>query len=195
MHIVYFHHALGLTEGVADLARALENAGHQVTTPDLYDGQVFTEIPDGLACADEIGTDELLARAEAAVAGLPDDIVLAGQSLGVFLAQHLFQTRPTAGALFISAFITPHLFAGSWPSKPAFILGADGDPFFVGDGDLQAARELAETDSNVHIELTEGETHLLTEPHLGATPEEAEWLATTLLRSLETISNHGADHA
>ncbi len=40
-HIVLFHSALGLRPGVQHFADALRKAGHAVTTPDLYDGEVF----------------------------------------------------------------------------------------------------------------------------------------------------------
>jgi dienelactone hydrolase len=37
--VVLFHHAQGLTPGVAAFADGLRSAGHIVHTPDLFDGR------------------------------------------------------------------------------------------------------------------------------------------------------------
>ena len=46
-HIVLFHSGLGLTRHVLAFADVLRADGHEVTAPDLYDGEVF----DNLAAA------------------------------------------------------------------------------------------------------------------------------------------------
>ena len=99
--VVLFHHAQGLTPGVAAFADQLRHAGHIVHTPDLFDGRTFDSIEKGMSFVKELGFGEVMARGERAVEGLPAELVYAGFSLGVVPAQKLAQTRPGArGALF-----------------------------------------------------------------------------------------------
>ena len=64
--IVLFHSALGLRPGVHWFADRLRAAGHTVHTPDLYDGEVFDSLDDGLAKRDALGMDEMIRRGAAA---------------------------------------------------------------------------------------------------------------------------------
>jgi len=164
--VVLFHHVLGLTQGVLDLAEALRAAGHEVVVPDLFDGRTFSALADGLAHVGQMGDEELLRRAEAACEGLPDDIVLAGVSLGVMPAEHLLLTRPgAAGAVLISAFIDPAQVEGAWPEDcEVDVLGTDADPFLVGDGDILAAREWQRAHGNLRVMLRPGAGHLVMDP-------------------------------
>ena len=77
---------------------------------------------------------------------LPPKLVYAGFSFGVMAAQTLAQTRPGArGALLFSAClpITGEWAIGPWPDGvPVQIHGMDSDPIFVGEGDIDAAREI-----------------------------------------------------
>ena len=98
--VLLFHHAQGLTAGVRSFADELRAAGHVVHTPDLYDGQTFPTIDDGVKHAKSVGFGTILDRGVAASEGLPDHLVYAGFSLGVMPAQKLAQTRRGAkGAL------------------------------------------------------------------------------------------------
>ena len=47
--VVVFHSALGLRPGVLDAARRLRAAGHDVDTPDLYQGRAVESIEEGIA--------------------------------------------------------------------------------------------------------------------------------------------------
>ncbi|MCG7310319.1 dienelactone hydrolase family protein [Brachybacterium sp. ACRRE] len=164
--IVLFHHVLGLTPGVEALATALREAGHEVTTPDLFEGRTFDDLAAGLSFVGEIGDDALLARAEQACADLPSDIVLAGLSLGAVPAQHLLQTRPgAAGCLLLHSFVDPAQLQGTWPNNVQVdVFAMDHDPFFVGDGDLEAAQRWQREHPNLRIHLYPGAGHLFTEP-------------------------------
>ncbi|MCU0260130.1 MAG: hypothetical protein MUE78_03840 [Ilumatobacteraceae bacterium] len=144
IEIVLFHHALGLTDGVHALADGLRSAGHVVHLPDLYEGRSFTTLDDGVAHAEEIGFGELVERGVRAVESLPTDVVYAGISLGVLPAQRLAQTRPgAAGALLLEACVPLTEFSERWPAGvPVQIHGMDHDPFFAGEGDVDAARAL-----------------------------------------------------
>jgi dienelactone hydrolase len=146
--VVLFHHVQGLTDGVLAFAAELRAGGHTVHTPDLFDGERAATIEDGIALAGRIGDETIEARANEAVARLPQDLVYGGFSLGGASAQRLAQTRPGArGALMYEAFIslTAEWAFGPWPDGlPVQVHGMDKDPFFALEGDLDAARELAE---------------------------------------------------
>jgi len=143
--VVLFHHAQGLTPGVVAFADRLRVAGHQVHTPDLFQGRTFGTLDEGMAHAEEMGFDEVMARGARAVEELPAELVYAGFSLGVVAAQRLAQTRPGArGALLCHACV-PASYFGPWPADvPVQVHGMDADPVFVGEGDLDAARALVE---------------------------------------------------
>ncbi len=101
--LILFHHAQGCTEGVREFADQLRASGHQVSVPDLYDGATFDTLSEGIAHAQQVGFDTIIARGKLAAEGLPSEIVYAGFSLGVLPAQLLAQTRPGArGALLFS---------------------------------------------------------------------------------------------
>lgn len=87
--VLLFHHAHGLTRGVHAFADRLRAAGHSVTVPDLYDGAVFGSLDDGVAHAESVGFETIIARGVAAADGLPPAIVCAGFSLGALPTQRL----------------------------------------------------------------------------------------------------------
>lgn len=163
--VLLFHHALGLTEGVGAFADGLRRAGHTVHVPDLYEGRTFEDLEAGVGYAQEVGFDTLVARGERAAEGLPEEIVYAGFSLGVLPAQKLAQTRPgAAGALLFSACVPVDSFGAAWPEGvPVQVHGTDADPFFVGDGDLTAARELVAGAGDRELFLYPGTAHLFAE--------------------------------
>jgi len=164
--VLLFHHALGLTPGCLAFADDLRAAGHVVLAPDLYDGKTFTEIPDGVAYAEEIGFDTVIARGEQAADVLPTGIVYAGFSLGVLPAQKLAQTRAGArGALLFHSAIPLSEFGGTWPrGVPLQIHMMEADPFAVEGGDLEAARELVSTVDGAQLFLYPGDGHLFADP-------------------------------
>ena len=145
--VVLYHHAMGQTPGFHAFADELRQAGHTVHTPDLFEGRTFGSIEEGVGYAGEVGFGEIIARGERAAEALPAELVYAGFSLGVLPAQKLAQTRPGArGALLFYSCVPVSEF-GTWPAGvPAQIHGMDADPFFVDEGDIDAARELVESD-------------------------------------------------
>ncbi len=138
--VLLFHHALGLTPGVLAFADELRGAGHTVHVPDLYEGRVFDDLEAGASHAQEIGFGTLVERGRAVAEGLTPELVYAGFSLGVVPAQTLARTRAGAkGALLLEACLP----ADDWPAEvPVQVHGMDADPFFAGEGDLDAARAL-----------------------------------------------------
>ena len=142
--VILFHHAQGQTEGFRAFAGALRSGGHTVHTPDLYDGDSFATLDEGMARARSIGFQRLLDQGVAAADGLSDDLVYAGFSLGVMAAQKLAQTRPHArGAVLLDSAIPLGEFAPEWPAGvPVQIHGGEADEFFMDEGDVEAARDI-----------------------------------------------------
>jgi dienelactone hydrolase len=166
--ILLFHHAQGLTAGCLAFADALRAAGHVVHTPDLYDGKTFARLADGIAYAEQVGFDTIVERGRRAADAVPADVVYAGFSLGVLPAQILAQTRPGArGALLFHAAIPVAAFGSSWPpGVPLQIHMMDADELALREGDLDAARQLAETVKEAELFLYPGDRHLFADSSL-----------------------------
>ncbi len=147
--VILFHHVLGLTDGVRELAERLGDGRHTVHVPDLYEGAVGANLEEGFAIRTEIGGDELDRRVDKALSALPAELVYAGISMGVMAAQRLAQTAAGArGAMLYEACvpITGEWAFGPWPQGvPVQVHGMDDDEFFAHEGDVDAARELVDT--------------------------------------------------
>lgn len=164
--VLLFHHVLGQTPGFLAFADALRAGGHTVRTPDLFDGRTFASIDEGAAHVDDVGLATIVERGVAAADGLPDGLVYAGFSLGVVPAQCLAQTRPGArGAVLIEACVRLSEFGDGWPDGvPVQIHGMADDAFFVGEGDLDAARQLVAAVDGAELFLYPGDGHLFADP-------------------------------
>ena len=180
--VLLFHHAQGLTPGVVAFADELRAAGHTVHTPDLFDGRTFDSIDEGMAFIQGSGMDELVERGEHTADDLPNDLVYAGFSFGEMVAQKLAQTRPDArGALlFYSTIpISGEWAFGPWPNGvPVQIHGMDNDPIFVGDGDIEAAREIVENVEDAELFLYPGDQHYFADSSLPSYDPDATALLT-----------------
>lgn len=170
--VVLFHHAQGLTAGCIALAVELRAAGHEVHTPDLYDGKTFTDLSDGVAYAQEqLGFDKVLERGTTFVDSLPNDLVYVGLSLGAMPAQILAQTRPGArGAVLIHSAVPLSEFGGSWPDAvPLQIHTMEDDEW----GDVDVDRELSRTIEGAELFVYPGDRHLFTDSSLRDYDEKA----------------------
>ena len=178
--VLLFHHAQGLTEGVVAFADLLREAGHTVHTPDLYDGHTFQTLDEGIGYARETGFGTVLERGVRAADMLASDLTYAGFSLGVMPAQQLAQTRPGArGALLFQACLPTSEFESPWPAGvPVQIHGMDADPFFAGEGDLDAARALVEEADDAELFVYPGERHLFADSSLSSYDADAAALLT-----------------
>ena len=187
--LLLFHHAQGLTSGVSAFADDLREAGHVVHTPDLYDGRTFDSIDEGVGFAKQIGFDTIAERGRQAAEALSDDLVYGGFSLGVLPAQMLAQTRPGArGAVLLSGCFPPAEFESPWPQGvPAQIHMMQDDPWGL-EGDLDAARELAEAIDGVELFLYPGDGHLFADRSLpGFDEHAAALLAERVLAFLDAV--------
>ena len=177
--VLLFHHVMGQTPGFFAFADELRQAGHTVHTPNLLDGRTFDSIDAGLAYVGEIGFGEVIGRGDRAASELPEGLVYGGFSLGVVPAQKLAQTRPGAkGALFFYSCVPISEF-GEWPEGvPVQIHGADADPFFVDEGDIDAARELVESTDDAELFLYPGDQHYFADSSLPSYDAAATALLT-----------------
>lgn len=193
--VVLFHHVQGLTDGVRAFADGLRSAGHTVHTPDLFGGEQLASIEDGFAFKKSVGDEVLEERVQQALAELPPELVYAGISYGVSIAQQLAQTRSGArGALLYEAFfpISGEWAFGPWPDGvPVQVHGMEKDPFFGLEGDIDAARELVVTAGPEVAELFvyPGDQHLFTDSSLPAYDADAAALA--IQRSVEFLDRLG----
>lgn len=178
--VLLFHHAQGRTPGFLAFADELRRAGHTVLAPDLYDGHTFETLEEGMAHVQELGMEAVIERGIAAAADLPEDFVYAGFSLGVLPAQKLAQTRPgAAGALLIHACVPTSTFGDAWPAEvPVQVHAMADDPFFVEDGDLEAARALVAEAPRGQLFLYPGREHLFADESLPSFDPEAAALLT-----------------
>ena len=188
--VVLFHHAQGLTPGVAAFADELRRAGHTVHAPDLYDGRTFATLEEGLAYAEKIGFDEVTECGVRAAEALPAGLVYAGFSLGLGPAQRLAQTRPGArGALLFYACLPVSEFGPSWPAGvPVQIHAMESDPEFDNGWDLPAARALVEEAEDGDLFLYPGDQHLFADSSLSPyDADAAELLNRRVLAFLDRI--------
>ena len=182
--VLLFHHAQGLTDGVRAFADRLREAGHSVTTPDLYDGHTYATLEEGLAHARDAGSQELADRGVAVAEGMPDALVYIGLSLGVMPAQQLAQTRPGArGAVLCFACVPAEEFGGPWPSGVGLqVHGMDQDPIFADEGDLAAAQQLTASVDGAELHVYPGDQHLFVDSSLSDhRPEAAELMTRRVL--------------
>jgi dienelactone hydrolase len=116
--VILFHHALGLTPGVEAFADELRSAGHTVSLPDLFDGETFTSLDEGVGHVDLVGIEALLAAGAGHAPNDSTPTVYGGFSLGALIAHKLAQAHPNAeGALLYHYGDVPMtLFGDSWPA-------------------------------------------------------------------------------
>ncbi len=180
--VLVFHHAQGLTPGVRAFADELRAAGHTVHSPDLFDGRTFGSIDEGMAYAKELGLENLLERGVRTADDLPPELVYAGFSLGEMIAQKLAQTRPGArGALLLYSAIpiSGEWAFGPWPDGvPVQIHGMAADPIFVGEGDIDAAREIVDKVEDAELFLYPGDQHYFADSSLPSYDADATALLT-----------------
>jgi dienelactone hydrolase len=186
--VLLYHHVQGLTEGVRAFAEELRRAGHTVHTPDLFDGRTFTTLEEGMAFAREAGFGALGERGVAAADDFGPELVFAGFSFGVMIAQQLAQTRAGArGALLMYSCLPVSEFGDAWPAGvPVQVHGKDGDEFFLED--MEAARALADASDQAELFLYPGTEHLFADSSLPSyDPAAAALLTERVLAFLRTI--------
>jgi dienelactone hydrolase len=96
-------------------------------------------------------------------------------------AQKLAQTRAGArGALLFHSCLPTSEFGSTWPADvPVQVHGMDADPYFVNEGDLDAARALVETAPHAELFLYPGGAHPFADSSLPSYDADAPALLTT----------------
>ncbi len=187
--VLLFHHAQGQTKGFLAFADELRRAGHAVHAPDLYDGRTFDSIEEGLANVEAIGFETIVERGVHVAQELPAELVYAGFSLGVVPAQMLAQSRPGAsGALLLHSCLPTSAFGEGWPAGvPVQVHAMEKDPFFIEEGDIDAARALVAEAEQAELFLYPGEQHLFADSSLPSFDADAAALLSR--RVLDFLAN------
>lgn len=169
-HVILFHHAQGLTDGVEEFAQRLRDAGHDVVVPDLYDGRIFDTLDEGVANAEAIGFETIIQRGEQAADALPANTVYAGFSLGTLPAQKLAQTRAGAlGALLFHGGIPAATFGSEWPESTLLQMHVtEGDEWV----ELDEVEQLAGDAAHAELFIYPGSAHLVADPSLDEYDDE-----------------------
>jgi dienelactone hydrolase len=166
-HVVLFHHAQGLRPDVTVWADSLREAGHEVETPDLYEGVTFDRLEEGIAHRDEIGIPTLIARAGVFLEGMPEDLVYAGFSMGASTAHYFAVTRSgSRGALLMHGTAPPQTLGGAeWPaSTHAQLHYASGDPYLDAENIAAFERSVGEAGAPLQVFTYPGIRHLFADP-------------------------------
>ncbi|OIJ68733.1 dienelactone hydrolase family protein [Streptomyces mangrovisoli] len=179
MNIMLFHSAYGLRPAVRDAADRLRAAGHEVWTPDLFDGRTFETVEEGMACREEIGKDELLKRAVLAAAPYSErGLVYAGLSLGASLAQTLALGDERARGLLLlhgTSDLAPNVTVDELPVQ---LHVAEPDPFETDDWLSAWYLQMRRAGADVEVYRYAGAGHVYTDPELpdwDAEAAEATW--------------------
>jgi dienelactone hydrolase len=172
--VVLFHSVLGLRPGVIAAAERLRAAWHTVHTPDLYDGEVFDDIDEGMRKEDALGYQEIARRARESVAGLPEELVYAGFSMGVAHAEVLAAERPGAlgavlmhGAVPVEA-LKEYFGVERWPEGvPVQVHYAADDPWVEAEEEVAPLGEaVREAGAAFEANAYPGSGHLFADPDL-----------------------------
>lgn len=158
----------------------------------MFDGRTFASIDEGVAHAEKVGFDEIIARAARVAAVLPPDLVYIGFSLGVLPAQQLAQARPGArGAVLLHGGVPTSHFGTPWPvGLPLQMHVMDGDPW----SELDVAQALDAEMKTAELFVYPGTAHLFTDSSLAEYDRTAGNAVLDRVRSFLAIST-GPDPA
>lgn len=179
MNIMLFHSTNGLRPAVRAAADRLRAAGHEVWTPDLFEGRTFDTVEEGMAYKDELGKEELLKRAVLAAAPYSDrGLVYAGFSLGASIAQTLALGDAKARGLLLLHGTSDLAPTAEVDELPVQLHVAEPDPFETDDWLSAWYLQMGRAGADVEIYRYPGAGHLYTDPGLpdyDAEAAEATW--------------------
>ncbi|OEU88341.1 dienelactone hydrolase [Streptomyces abyssalis] len=187
--VVLFHSAYGLRPAVHKAADRLRAAGHEVHTPDLFDGRTAATVEEGMVLKDEIGRDELLMRAVTVTAPLSDrGLVYAGFSLGGSIAQNLALADDRARALLLLHGTSDLPEDAAVDDLPVQLHIAEPDAFEPDDWLNAWYLQMRRAGADVEIFRYAGAGHLFTDEDLDDhEPEAAERTWRTALGFLDSV--------
>ncbi len=174
MNIMLFHSTYGLRPAVRDAADRLRAAGHEVWTPDLFEGRTFETVEEGRVFKDELGKVELLKRAVLAAAPYSErGLVYAGFSLGAATAQTLALGDDKARGLLLLHGTSDIAETASVDELPVQLHVAEPDAFEPDDWLTAWYLQMGKAGADVEIYRYAGAGHLYTDPGLPDYDEEA----------------------
>ncbi|MFJ5677378.1 dienelactone hydrolase family protein [Streptomyces sp. NPDC093097] len=165
--IVLFHSVYGMRPAVHAGADRLRAAGHEVIVPDLFGGRTADSAEDGMVIKEEIGKDELLRRAVAAVAPYADrGLIYAGFSFGAAVAQNLALGDEKARGLLLLHGTSDIADGASADDLPVQLHIADPDPYEPHDWLTAWYLRMRRAGADVEVFRYPGAGHLFTDPDL-----------------------------
>jgi len=119
--IMLYHSILGLRPGILEAAERLRGRGHEVRTPDLIGGSIFSAYQEARAYLDSIGLPKVLAGAAEAAKAFGPGAVYMGFSLGAACALGAAARNPGAKGCVAAAGVATlaELRAAAWPAGVA----------------------------------------------------------------------------
>lgn len=194
MDIMLCHSVYGLRPAVHAAADRLRGAGHQVWTPDLFEGRTFDTVAQAAEFRAEVGKEELLKRAVLAAAPYSErGLVYAGFSLGAAVAQTMALGDERARGLLLlhgTSDVAPNAQAADLPVQ---LHVAEPDPFEPDDWLSAWYLQMRRAGADVEVYRYRGAGHLYTDPGLpdhDADAAEQTWrTALGFLESLESPEN------
>ncbi|MEW2132780.1 dienelactone hydrolase family protein [Streptomyces sp. NPDC005435] len=179
MNIMLFHSVLGLTPEVRDAADRLRAAGHEVWTPDLFEGRTFDTVEEGMEFKEEVGKEELLKRAVLAAAPYSErGLVYAGFSLGASVAQTLALGDEKARGLLLLQGTSDIAPTAHVDELPVQLHVAEPDPFETDDWLSAWYLQMGRAGADVEVYRYPGAGHLYMfqdTPDYDAEAAEATW--------------------
>ena len=190
-----FHSTFGQRPAVRQAADRLRAAGHEVWTPDLFDGRTFATVEEARAYRDEVGTEELLKRAIAAAAPHADrGLVYAGFSLGASIAQTLALADEKARGLLLLHGTGDIAEGAAVDELPVQLHVADPDPSEPHDWLTAWYLLMGRAGADVEVYRYPGAGHLYTDPDLpDHDAEAAEQTWRVALGFLESLTPPAAE--
>ena len=190
MNIMLFHSTYGLGPAVHRAADRLRAAGHEVFTPDLFEGRTFTTVEEGMAYREETGKEELLRRAVLAAAPYSErGLVYAGFSFGASVAQTLALGDGHARGLLLLHGTSDIAANASVDDLPVQLHVAEPDPFETDDWLSAWYLPMRRAGAAVEVNGCAGAGRLYPDPDLpdwAGEAAEAPWrVALGFLESLE----------
>ena len=187
--VVLFHSVLGLRPAVRKAADRLRAAGHEVHTPDLFDGRTAGTVEEAAELKDEIGRDELLMRAVTVTAPLSErGLVYAGFSLGGAIAQNLALADERARALLLLHGTSDLPEDAAVDDLPVQLHVAEPDPFEPHDWLNAWYLQMRRAGADVEVFRYAGAGHLFTDEELDDhDAEAAERTWRTALGFLDSV--------
>ncbi|MFJ3668434.1 dienelactone hydrolase family protein [Streptomyces sp. NPDC090106] len=174
MNIMLFHSTFGPRPAVREAADRLRAAGHEVWTPDLFEGHTFDDVEKARDFKDGIGKDELLRRAVLAAAPYSErGLVYAGFSLGAAIAQTLALGDDKARGLLLLHGTSDIAESAHVDELPVQLHVAEPDPFETDDWLSSWYLQMGRTGADVEVYRYAGAGHLYTDPGLPDYDEEA----------------------